>query len=59
LKIISLLKIAVNYLQNKYNIFRHFLKKPRCTTVWNTTVGKCCNCFINSRWQSCAELLWL
>jgi len=26
LKIISLLQTTINYLQNKYNIYRHFLK---------------------------------
>jgi len=33
---LSLLETAINYLQNKYNIFRRLFKT--CTTVWNIKV---------------------
>jgi len=51
------LETDANYLQNNYNISRHFLKTSLHYRV-NVKVKKCCNCSTNRWWQICAELLW-
>jgi len=56
LKIILLLEAAVNFLQNKYNISRHFLKTSLHYRVKHKSLQRCI-CFTNSWWQSCVKLL--
>jgi len=46
-----MLETAISCRQDKYNIF-HRLLKPRCATVRNIKVWKCCSCSTTFRWQS-------
>jgi len=51
------LETAMNYLQNKYNISRHFLKTLLHYRVKHKPKSlKWCNCSTNSWWQSCTAM---